>query len=134
DHKRYSGTATSRAGNFGLTTEDIMYTGLSLTHGNAFNVNMGMCLYSEIRMVISRQFSKRRLWQLLKDFDCTTINLLGGMFNTIYADNVEAQHLDNKLRLIIGAGMPKQLWQAYIDRFNVDILEFYGAVEGGLMV
>jgi crotonobetaine/carnitine-CoA ligase len=134
DHKRYSATATSRAANFGITRDDTMYTGLSLTHGNAFNVSLGMCLYSEISLVISRKFTKSRLWQLLKDFECTTMNLLGGMFNTIYADKVSTECLDNHLRLIIGAGMPRQLWDAYRSRFNVEILEFYGAVEGGLMV
>lgn len=133
-HKRYSATATTRANNFGVTQDDIMYTGLSLTHGNAFNVSLGMCLYSEIRLVISRKFTRSKLWPLLKDFECTTINLLGGMFNTIYADEVSEEYLDNRLRLIIGAGMPKQLWEAYRSRFNLDILEFYGAVEGGLMV
>ena len=133
-HKRYSGVASTRAQNFGVTNQDIMYTGLSLTHGNAFNVSLGMCLYSEIPLVISRKFTKSKLWKLIKNFNCSTINLLGGMFNTIYADKVSREYLDNHLRLIIGAGMPKQLWQAYIDRFKVDILEFYGAVEGGLMI
>jgi crotonobetaine/carnitine-CoA ligase len=38
------------------------------------------------------------------------------------------------VRFVISAGMPAALWEAFEQRFNVKILEVYGAVEGGLAI
>ncbi|MGZ8139276.1 AMP-binding protein [Bordetella bronchiseptica] len=130
---RYARSSAHRAGHFGIRASDRMYTGLSLTHANALNISLGVSLYSGIPLVISRKFTKSRLWQLIREHQCTTLNLLGGMFTTIHAEPRRPDDADNPLRLIIGAGMPKPLWREFETRFGVEVLEFYGAAEGGLM-
>jgi crotonobetaine/carnitine-CoA ligase len=35
------------------------------------------------------------------------------------------------VRLLVSAGMPRAIWEAFEKRFGLDIYEWYGAVEGG---
>lgn len=134
DYARYAAVGTLRPKVFGITRHDRMYTGLSLTHANALCISLGISLYSRIPLVISQRFTKSRMWQVIREHRCTTLNLLGGMFTAVHAEPETPEDGDSPLRLVIGAGMPKQLWNDFARRFNVDILEFYGAAEGGNIV
>jgi len=133
-YARYAAMCVRRPQMFGITPQDRMYTGLSLTHANALCITLGASLYCDIPAVISQKFTKSRMWQIIREHRCTTLNLLGGMFTAIHAEPPTPQDSDNPLRLVIGAGMPAQLWQAFATRFGVAVLEFYGAAEGGSIV
>jgi crotonobetaine/carnitine-CoA ligase len=117
---------------FGLQADDCIYTGLSLTHANAQVVSLGMILHAGIRGVISRKFSKSRLWDITRRYGCTFFNLLGGMTTAIYAEPPRDDDADNPVRLILSAGMPAAIWEDFSRRFGVRLFEFYGAAEGGL--
>ena len=130
-HGRYAVSSTLPAV-FGLTEEDCIYTGLSLTHANAQVVSLGMILHAGIRGVISRKFTKSRLWDITRHYGCTFFNLLGGMTTAIYAEAPRADDADNPVRLILSAGMPAAIWEDFAQRFGVRLFEFYGAAEGGL--
>ena len=67
------------AGIWEYTGEDKLYTGLSLTHGNAQAVTLCPALYLSIPAVISRRFTKSRIWDICRRHGCTTFSLLGGM-------------------------------------------------------
>lgn len=130
-HGRYAISATLPAV-FGLQADDCIYTGLSLTHANAQVVSLGMILHAGIRGVISRKFSKSRLWDITRRYGCTFFNLLGGMTTAIYAEPPRDDDADNPVRLILSAGMPAAIWEDFSRRFGVRLFEFYGAAEGGL--
>ncbi len=111
--------------------DDILYTGLSLTHGNAQAVTVMPGLVLERLTVLSERFTKRRLWDICRKFGCTTFSLLGGMATGIYSEPEKPDDADNPVRFVISAGMPRAIWEAFEKRFNVKILEWYAAVEGG---
>ncbi len=113
------------------TEEDRLYTGLSLTHGNAQTVTLGPALMLGIPAVISRKFTKSRIWDICRAHGCTTFSLLGGMMMGIYSEPVRPDDADNPVRLVLSAGTPRPIWEAFEKRFNVKIHEWYGAVEGG---
>ena len=119
-------------GLLGYRPDDRPYTGLSLTHGNAQAVTLGPSLYMGLRAVFSRRFTKTRLWDVCRQYGCTTFSLLGGMATAIYAEPERANDGDNPVRMVISAGMPKPIWENFERRFHVQIFEWYGAVEGGL--
>ncbi|TNF04606.1 MAG: ATP-dependent acyl-CoA ligase [Gammaproteobacteria bacterium] len=116
----------------GLQEGDRPYTGLSLTHANAQLITLGNCLRQGLRGVISRKFTKSRLWDITRKYGCTMFNLLGGMTTAVFADPLKPDDADNPVRYVFSAGMPKAIWEDFAKRFNVDIYEFYGAAEGGL--
>ncbi|WP_027873348.1 AMP-binding protein [Spongiibacter marinus] len=116
----------------GLQSEDRPYTGLSLTHANAQLVTLGNVLKMGLRGVISRKFSKSRLWDICRHYGCTMFNLLGGMTTAIYSEPRKADDADNPVRYILSAGMPAAIWEDFKQRFDVELFEFYGAAEGGM--
>ncbi|MGB9736491.1 MAG: AMP-binding protein [bacterium] len=113
------------------TEHDILYTGLSFTHGNAQAVTMVPALAMGIKAVISPQFTKSRIWNICRKYGVTTFSLLGGMMSGIYNEPRRPDDADNPVKIVISAGTPKAIWEDFEKRFNVKIHEWYGAVEGG---
>jgi crotonobetaine/carnitine-CoA ligase len=113
------------------TDDDILYTGLSFTHGNAQAVTLMPALGLGIRAVFSRNFTKSRIWDICRKYGCTTFSLLGGMMMGIYSEPARENDGDNPVRKVLSAGTPVAIWEAFEKRFNVQIHEWYGAVEGG---
>jgi crotonobetaine/carnitine-CoA ligase len=81
--------------------------------------------------VLSERFTKSRLWDICRKFGCTTFSLLGGMATGIYSEPAKPNDADNPVRFVISAGMPRAIWEAFEKRFDLKILEWYAAVEGG---
>jgi crotonobetaine/carnitine-CoA ligase len=113
------------------TPQDKLYTGLSLTHGNAQAVTMMPSLLLGIPSVFSRRFTKSRIWDICRKHGCTTFSLLGGMMMGIYSEPEKPDDGDNPVNVVLSAGTPLAIWEAFEKRFNVRIHEWYGAVEGG---
>ncbi|MCX5852707.1 MAG: AMP-binding protein [Deltaproteobacteria bacterium] len=111
--------------------DDKLYTGLSLTHGNAQAVTTIPSLMLGIPCVISRKFTKSRIWDVCRKHGCTSFSLLGGMMMGIYSEPSRDNDADNPVRLVLSAGTPIPIWESFETRFNVKIHEWYGAVEGG---
>lgn len=130
-HARYAAVA-SLGPLIGLQAGDILYTGLSLTHANAQLITLGNGLSSQLPVIVSRQFTKSRLWEILTRYRCTSFNLLGGMATAIFAEPEGRFDRAHRVRFVLSAGMPASMWRAFEERFGVDIFEFFGAAEGGL--
>lgn len=131
-HRRYCETALLALRLFGYRADDVLYSGLSLTHANAQLLTLGAALACRLRCVLSRRFTKSRLWDITRRYGATSFTLLGGMTTAVYAEPPQASDADNPVRFVISAGMPAAIWQDFQKRFGVQILEFYGAAEGGL--
>lgn len=117
---------------FQYADDEVLYTGLSLTHGNAQAVTFANAIAHGLRAVISERFTKSRLWDVCRRHGCTTFSLLGGMATGLYAEPPRADDRDHRVRFVVSAGMPRALWEDFERRFGVRILEWYGAVDGGL--
>ncbi|MDM8000214.1 MAG: AMP-binding protein [Dehalococcoidia bacterium] len=111
--------------------DDILYNGLSLTHGNAQTVTLFPAFSMGIKAVFSARFTKSRIWDICRKYGCTSFSLLGGMMASIYNEPEKPDDADNPVRMVISAGTPPSLWEKFEKRFNVKILEWYGSVEGG---
>ncbi|MDX1506541.1 MAG: AMP-binding protein [Spongiibacter sp.] len=110
-HAKYMAQAGALK-NLGVTNDDVLYTGLSLTHINAQNF-LRNSLELGIPLVISRKFSKSRLWEICREFNCSVFSLLGGMIPEIYAVPEQPSDADNPMRLVISSGMPAAIWQGF---------------------
>ena len=117
---------------FGYTDSDIPYTGLSLSHGNALVVTMMPAIGGAVHhSVFSRWFTRTRLWDVCIAHGCTTWSNLGGIATAVYSQPASAKDTAHRVRLVVSAGMPPQLWEPFERRFGVRILEWYGTMEGG---
>lgn len=113
-----------------LVTGDKLYTGLSLTHGNAQSLTLFPAIGMDLQVVFSRKFTKSRLWDITRKYGCTVFNLLGGMTTAIYSDPVKENDADNPVRIVLSAGMPAVIWRKFEERFNLKVVELYAAVDG----
>jgi crotonobetaine/carnitine-CoA ligase len=117
---------------FDYRDDEVLYTGLSLTHGNAQAVTFASAVAHSLPAVISERFTKSRLWDVCRRHGCTTFSLLGGMATAIYGEPPRPDDRDHRVRFVVSAGMPRALWEDFERRFGVKILEWYGAVDGGI--
>ena len=126
--------ASAMAALIGWDEDERPYTGLSLTHGNAQLLTLSPALVLKKPVVISRKFTKSRLWDITRKYGCTLFNLLGGMTTAIYSEPVRDDDADNPVRRVFSAGMPATIWENFEKRFSLRIVEGYGAVEGGIAI
>jgi len=117
---------------FQWRSDDSPYTGLSLTHGNAQLLTFAPALGMDLPVVISRKFTKSRLWDITRKYNCTIFNLLGGMATAVYSEPARDGDADNPVRMVLSAGMPQAIWRNFEKRFDLKIFEMYGAIEGGM--
>jgi len=113
-----------------LIPGDKPYTGLSLTHGNAQSLTLFPAIGMDLPVVFSRKFTKSRLWDITRKYNCTVFNLLGGMTTAIYSEPLKPNDGDNPVRMVLSAGMPAVIWNKFKERFGVKIVELYAAVDG----
>jgi len=126
------GVFSMLGGLLGYGPDSRPYTGLSMTHGNAQAVTLGPSLNLGCRAVFSRRFTRSKLWDVCRKHGCTSFSLLGGMATAIYSQPFRDNDGDNPVEVVISAGMPVAIWEAFEKRFGVKIFEWYAAVEGGL--
>src|SRR5688572_8559283 len=81
--------------------------------------------------VFSRWFTKTRLWDICIEHGVTTWSNLGGIATAIYSEPSSSKDRAHKVRLVVSAGMPREIWRAFEERFGVKVLEWYGTMEGG---
>ncbi len=112
--------------------DDILYNGLSMTHGNCQSVTLFPALSKGIPAVIGEKFTKSRIWDICRKYGCTSFSSLGGMMAGIYNEPPKPDDADNPVRVVVSAGTPAAIWEDFEKRFNVKIHEWYAAVEGGL--
>lgn len=116
----------------GYLPDDVPYTGLSLIHGNAIHVTLLPALHGRVdHSVFSRWFTRSRLWQVCRDHGATSWSNLGGIATGVYSLAPSPGDRDHSVRTVISAGMPRDLWQPFEERYGVRILEWYGTMEGG---
>jgi acyl-CoA synthetase (AMP-forming)/AMP-acid ligase II len=117
---------------FGYREDDVPYTGLSLTHGNAIIATLLPALWGLVHhSVFSPGFTKSRLWDVCARHGVTTWSNLGGIATAVYSEPPAATDRSHSVRLVVSAGMPHEVWEPFEDRFGVRILEWYGTMEGG---
>ena len=115
---------------FQYAPDERLYTGLPMTHGNAFFITIMPALVFGIPAVISRNFDTKRIWDICRQYQCTLFSLLGGLAAEIYNEPEQADDAVNPVRKVISAGTPRHIWKNFEQRFNVVIHEWYGTLEG----
>ena len=109
NHRRIGATAFV-AQLFGYQPDERPYTGLSFSHNNAQTTALIPALKFGYRAVISRRFTKSKLWDVCRRYGCTSFSVLGGMATALFAEPPRANDADNPVRMVISGGMPAAIW------------------------
>jgi crotonobetaine/carnitine-CoA ligase len=110
---------------------DILYTAMPLFHGNALFVTVTNALHVGAKVALARKFSASRFWEDILKYKVTTFNTIGAMIPILMKQPEKATDRQHKVRFIISAACPADLWEKFEKRFGLTIYETYGAVDGG---
>lgn len=89
-----------------------------------------MLLYGST-LVIRKKFSASSFFPDIRKYDCTVAQYIGEMCRYVLAVKPNEEDGNHKLRLIFGNGLRPQIWEEFVQRFNIPrVAEFYGATEG----
>ena len=114
-----------------LQSDDVLYTCLPLFHANALWLSVTRGLAMGLPVVLSRKFSASRFWDEIRKYGVTTFNGLGAMIPILIKQPPRADDGDNPVRVVFSAACPAEVWAEFEERFQVQIIEGYAAVDGG---
>jgi crotonobetaine/carnitine-CoA ligase len=114
--------------------DDIYYTCLPLFHANALVVTAMSVLYAGATLALSRKFSARNFWREIRESRATGFNTLGTMIAILMKQPEDPMDGVHRVRRVVSSACPATLWEGFESRFNVTLIESFGAVDGGGIV
>ncbi len=119
---------------FFLNADDAYYTCYPLFHANALFLTVTPSLHAGCRVVLGERFSASRFWGDLRRGGVTIFNGLGAVMPILMKQPEKPDDSDNRVRSVLSAGCPADMWEGFERRFVVQIYEAYGAVDGAGVV
>ena len=118
----------------GFRSDDILYTVLPLFHINAQAVTALGAILMDIEFALGHRFSASKFWDEIRKYNATEFNCLGAMLNILCAQPKREDDADNPVRLCFTAPIPVEVYDEFCTRFNLEVLEAYGATETNLVL
>jgi crotonobetaine/carnitine-CoA ligase len=112
----------------GIGEDDVLYTCLPLFHTNALNAFV-QALVAGATFHIGPRFSASRFWTTLAESEATVTYLLGAMVNILASRPSEPQERAHRARVALAPGTPAALFDAFRERFGIQLVEGYGSTE-----
>ena len=112
----------------GIGEDDVLYTCLPLFHTNALNAFV-QALVAGATFHIGPRFSASNFWTALADSDATVTYLLGAMINILASRPPEPSERAHRGRVALAPGTPAALFDAFTERFGIQLVEGYGSTE-----
>ncbi len=84
------------------------------------------------RVVIAPRLSVSRFWDDARRCGVTAMQHVGATLSFLLSRPADPGDREHSIRFSFGIGAPKPVWEAFNERFQVDIVEFYGMTEIGM--
>jgi len=117
----------------GITQHDRIYITLPLYHGTGGLCAVGQALMTGATIVLRRRFSASHFWDDAADEEVTSIVYIGELCRYLVNSPPHPRERDHLIRTGFGNGLRPDIWQTFMDRFDIPKLcEFYGSTEGNV--
>jgi len=115
---------------YSLKQSDTIYIPLPLYHSNGGIVGISSAFHCGMNIIIRNKFSATNYFK-----DCSKLKATVGIYIgecCRYVLNTPPSEYDttHNLRLMIGNGLSPDIWENFVNRFKINIGEFYGSTEG----
>ena len=118
-----------------ITSDDRVYITLPLYHVTGGFLGLGGALLSGASVILRRRFSASQYWDDVADHGATVIVYIGELCRYLLNQPEHARERTHNLRVGIGNGLRSDIWQQFVDRFEVPkLLEIYGSTEGNIFL
>lgn len=116
-----------------ITSRDRVYVTLPLYHGTGGICGIGMAMMTGACVVLRKRFSTSQFWDDCADQGVTAIVYIGELCRYLLNSPTHPKERAHQVRTGFGNGLRPDIWQDFIDRFNIPRLcEFYGSTEGNV--
>ncbi|GIU93366.1 MAG: ATP-dependent acyl-CoA ligase [Acidimicrobiia bacterium] len=133
-HRANTRLAWSVVHHVGLEADDVLYTPFPLFHIAARFVSVMPALLVGGRVVVDRHFSASGFFRTCRSEGVTAIHYLGTLPMMLFGQPPSPSDRDHRVRLAYGAGMPTEIWTAFMRRFGIErVYELYGSTEQGIV-
>ncbi|NNE57308.1 MAG: long-chain-acyl-CoA synthetase [Hellea sp.] len=114
-------------------SSDRMMMVLPMYHATGGLCGVGAALFAGGAVIVRRKFSATRFWDDAVKYGATLFMYVGELCRFLLSSPPHPKERAHKIRWIIGNGLRPEVWQGFVDRFNIPhVIEFYGATEGNV--
>lgn len=117
-----------------LGPDDTGYICMPLFHSNAVQVGWAPSLVYGASVALARKFSTSGWLPDVRRYGATYFGYTGKPLAYILAQPEQPDDADNPLRVAFGNEGSPEIVDAFARRFDVDVIDAYGATEGGVAV
>jgi len=113
---------------------DVGYVCMPLFHSNAVQVGWAPSLVTPCAVGLGRRFSASRWLGDVRRYGATYFNYTGKPLAYLLAQPERSDDADNTLRVAFGNEGSPEIVGSFSRRFRVEVIDAYGATEGGVAV
>ena len=117
-----------------LGPRDVGYVCMPLFHSNAVQVGWAPSLVTPCAVGLGRRFSASRWLGDVRRYGATYFNYTGKPLAYLLAQPELGDDTDNPLRVAFGNEGSPEIVDSFSRRFGVEVIDAYGATEGGVAV
>src|SRR5262245_43998118 len=117
-----------------LGGDDVGYVCMPLFHSNALMVGWAPSIVYGASVGLGRRFSASRWLADVRRYGSTYFNYTGKPLAYLLAQPEHADDADNPLRVAFGNEGSPEIVETFARRFGVEVIDAYGATEGGVAV
>ena len=129
-HMRYLGVGDGMSAIAGYGPDDVIGCVLPLYHGAGGMVVISCALSQGAAVALQRRFSASRFWDDVRRYGVTGFQYIGEICRYLLNQPASDRDRDHGLRVMMGAGLGPDIWEAFQERFGVErILEGWSSTE-----
>ena len=117
-----------------LTPDDVAYVAMPLFHSNAVMVGWAPSIVAGASVGLARRFTASGWLADVRHYGATWFNYTGKPLAYILATPEQPDDADNPLRVAFGNEGSPQVVSEFGRRFGVEVIDAFGATEGGVAV
>lgn len=118
----------------GIGPDDVGYVSMPLFHSNSVMVGWAPSIVAGASVGLAPKFTASRWLEDVRHYGATYFNYTGKPLAYILAQPEGADDADNPVRVAYGNEGAPQVVAAFAERFGVEVIDAFGATEGGLGV
>lgn len=129
-HMRWLGVGDGMSITAGYGPDDVIGCVLPLFHGAGGMVVVSSALAQGATMFLARRFSASRFWDDARRHGMTGFQYVGEICRYLVNQPPRADDRDHRVRVMMGAGMGRDVWEEFVRRFGVaHVLEGWSSTE-----
>ncbi len=116
----------------GYEPGEVLYTAFPLFHLNAKFNSVVPAMLLRGRVVLRQRFSASKFWSTCREEGVTAFNFMGAMLTILMKQPESPDDRDHAVRCAYGAPAPISIFEPFVRRFGVDLVEVWGSTELGI--